>query len=91
VLEESADFMSDFVKNIEFGKAKYNKNKHVIISKGKAYVKDVGNVFSVHATALSNYGMVELIFYSTETKFNIDLNDINQIINSFKFDEGYKY
>jgi hypothetical protein len=82
----------EYVKNIpvDFGKFVYNKEKNILFQKAKM---NVGNEKKIVVTAIvmSNYGFVNLGLTSSEENIDNDLNDFNKIIDSFKFDEGYRY
>lgn len=90
-LEEQLDPKVNIINLIEVDKAKYIKDKNAIIMKSKSHMQGVGNLMALAYSMLSNYGAVNLYFYTTESSFQNDSKYFNQIVDSFKFDESYGY
>jgi len=69
----------------------YNDNKHSLYEKSEILIPSYSKrIAGVNVTIFSNYGAVAMAFYSAKN-FDTAVNDFNQILNSFKFDEGYQY
>jgi hypothetical protein len=81
-----------FIKNIpiDFGKYAYDKDRN-IVSRKNALNGDGKKIIYVEEMIFSNYGFITLTFNTTEENFDTAVDDFNQIMDSFKFDEGYNY
>lgn len=83
--------LPNLIQNSEIGQTQYDKDKKIIFFKTEFDAVGVGNVLALNAMFLSNYGSVNLHCYSTKENFEDDLLYFTQIIDSFKFDVGYRY
>lgn len=80
----------DIIKNTEYKKMEYDGIRKMLYIKAITATENF-NLVNVMAMMVSSYGYVTLGFYSKEADFDGDANDYSIIIESFKFDEGYKY
>ena len=86
----SKNIPKDKLKEMVWGKFSYDKERKMLLMKSKG-VTGNQTVLVMTAEALSNYGYVALNIFSDEQHFDNNLDDFNQVLNSFKFDEGYRY
>lgn len=90
-----------FLDFVQLGEFKYddvreemydaNTNMFITTSASFPIFKNIGRIRSIHIKALYKYGAVHLSFQTTEKDFDNDIGYLEQIVNSFKFDEDYRY
>jgi hypothetical protein len=90
-MQEIETSLSHLIQNVELGQTIYDEKRHILFAKMKTEVTGIGEILSVSALILSNYGAVNIHFYSTEDRFIRNLEYFNQVIGSFSFDQGYEY
>lgn len=80
------------IKNIpmDFGKYVYDEKRTILFKKNSMNAGGK-NIVGIDAMIFSNYGYVYLNFNTTAENFDYASSDFNQIMNSFIFDEGYRY
>ncbi len=77
-------------KSIEFWKMLYDKEKNIIYS--KMWVNDGRQKqIRISAMLLSSYGFATVTISSLEKDLKNNLADFTQIIDSFRFDDGFGY
>jgi hypothetical protein len=89
IAQDRIKIFQDFVE-LKSNEVIYDNKKHILYMK-VGMLTDTAKVSGVSATILSNYGKVMMVFCSLQEDSSASLNYFNQIIDSFKFDEGYQY
>jgi len=54
-------------------------------------VVNVGKVKGLMVMFLGKQGITQLNFYSVESEYSANLSTFNQIIDSFKYEQGFEY
>ena len=83
-------FPPSMAKDFDLGKWEFDKDRNVLFLKSKEPNPN-GTTCTVTADILSSFGFITMNFHVFDDTFDSLLNDYNQIIDSFKFDEGYRY
>ena len=78
------------INGFEWGKFTYDNERNIFFMKCKGDTP-TGTVVTLSAEMLCSYGYIGLTFISYESSFKSFTDDYNQILDSFKFDEGYRY
>lgn len=79
------------------GRATANEVRKLTLSRGNMIFQQAKmpvegrNINILTVIILSNYGFTCLSFGSPEERFDGDCSDFNQIIDSFRFDDGFGY
>lgn len=92
-LDKLSQNRADILKNygdLKFNKSTYDDKKHILYMKIEQ-LSGTEKVSGVVAAILSNYGTVQIAFYSLTEDFDTDINYFNQVMDSFNFDKGYEY
>lgn len=89
--ESNLNSLSWEFKNFKVNQSIYDVKRNILLVSLGSTREDSGYVLGVSALILSNYGSVNIAFFSLENNFDNDLVYFNQILESFKFDEGFKY
>jgi len=82
--------LKDIITNYKYGELVYLPARHLAVYTTQYFFNNKARI-SLNALFFSNYGSVQLMFFSSEEEFNSNLDDFNAIIYSFKFDKGYEY
>ena len=90
--ENKINYSSPFgIHNVKIGQYSYDAGHKILYMSSRSTRQGFGNIVSNSIFMFTNYGMLNIHFYSLEENYNNDLSDFNQIIKSFKLDEEEGY
>ena len=76
--------------NIKIGELTYDNEKHALFVKSEMLV-DAKRAVAIAALICSKNGSVNLVFYTPEEYLYRESGTFKKIIDSFNFEEGYRY
>lgn len=90
-MEQALNPLDWDLKNAKVNKIIYDEERNIVFLNMGSTNEESGKVLGINAVILSNYGSVSMLFYSLENKFDNDSPYLKEILDSFKFEEGYGY
>lgn len=82
---------SEFIANASVQNPFIDKERNIIFINTDAGVINFGKVKGLSAMFLGKESITLLIFYSPESEYSENLSTFTQIIDSFKYEQGYEY
>ncbi|MCF7831862.1 MAG: hypothetical protein K9M36_03185 [Candidatus Pacebacteria bacterium] len=90
-INKSIDEYSKLISNASLEDPFIDRDRNIIFMNSEMDVVDIGKVKGLMAAFLGKDGITQLNFYSGEFEYLENLSTFNQIIDSFKYDQGYEY
>jgi len=90
-IDQYADEYSETVNGTNIGRPAINKEKNIIVMNVEANVANIGKVKQLIVIFIWKNNLTYLYFSSTQSKYTKDLPSFYEIINSFKYNDGYEY
>lgn len=88
---EKIDEYSELITNASIQDPFMDKQRNIIFMNLEIDVQDIGKVKGLMAMFLGRESITQLNFYTVESEYSENLSTFNQIIDSFKYDQGYEY
>lgn len=90
-INEKIDEYSELMTNASLQDPFIDKDRNIIFMNLEMDVANVGEVKGLMAMFLGKSGITQLNFYSVKPEYSENLSTFNQIIDSFKYEQGYEY
>ncbi len=82
---------SELMTNIDFQEPFIDREKNIIFLNMETNVIGVGEVKGLMAMFLGKNGITQLNFISVKSEYSENLSTFSQVIDSFKYKQGYEY
>ncbi len=90
-VDKKIDEYSELITNASFQDPFIDKDRNIIFMNLEMNVANVGEVKGLMAMFLGKNGITQLNFYSVKSKYSENLQTFNQIVDSFRYEQGYEY
>lgn len=90
-INEKMEEYSELLTNASFEDPFIDKKRNIVFMNLEMDVAGVGKVKGLVAMFLGKSGIAQLNFYTIKSDYEKSLPIFNQIINSFKYEQGYEY
>lgn len=82
---------SELITNATFNDPFVDQERNILFVNSEADIANVGKVKGLTAMFLGKNGITQLNCYSVKSEFSKNLPTFNQIIDSFRYEQGYMY
>lgn len=90
-VNKKTDEYSELMTNASLQTPFVDKERSIIFMNLEMDVTGVGKIKGLMAMVLGKKSITQLNFYSIKSEYSKNLSTFNQIIDSFKYEQGYKY
>ena len=90
-VNEKIDEYSELMTNASLQDPFVDKDRDIIFMNLEMDVVNIGKVKGLMAMFLGKSGITQLNFYSVKSEYSENLLTFNQIVDSFRYEQGYKY
>jgi hypothetical protein len=90
-VNKKIDEYSELMSNASLQNPFVDKERSIIFMNIEMDVMNIGKVKGLVAMFLGRESMTQLNFYSVKSEYSKNLSTFNQIVDSFKYEQGYEY